>query len=346
MKSEPYLPSRSQQRGFSLTEILVGMTAGLLLTAGVIQIFVNSKQGYRIQEALSRLQENGRFAMEFISQNARNTGFLGCGGSTARFANRLNNPDQYAWDFSTPLQGFEATSASSWTPALDSTITQPLGKRDVLTLRHAIGELTQVVPHPGGNPPSSATIHVAFTKAIKTDDIVIVSDCIDAAIFQVTNSNQNNQEPNILNLVHNKGTGDPGNATKDLGKKYADKANVVQVTTSTYYLRTSPGGAPSLYRKQGDGNSQELIEGVEDMQILYGEDTDGNQEANSYVTADNVGNWNNVINLRISLLLQTPEDNLASSPQPYTFNGVTATPTDRRLRRVFTTTLNLRNKAL
>lgn len=338
MKSEPHLPSRSQQRGFSLTEILVGMTAGLLLTAGVIQIFVSSKQGYRIQEALSRLQENGRFAMEFISQDARNTGFLGCGGSTARFANRLNNPDQYAWNFSVAVEGFEATGASAWTPALDSIIPQPLSNRDVLTLRHALGKPVGVINHSA----SSGPLRISANNDLSQSDIAMVSDCIDTAIFEITditNRQITDISNNIIEISDLK-------YTKDLGKKYTDKANVVQITTRTYYIRTGQGGTPSLYRKQETKPSRELIEGVEDMQILYGEDTDGNQEANSYVTADNVANWNNVISLRINLLLQTLENNLASAPQPYTFNGITSTPTDRRLRRVFTTTVNLRNRTL
>ncbi|ADJ28937.1 PilW family protein [Nitrosococcus watsonii] len=337
MKLKPHSPLPTQQRGFSLTEILVGMTAGLLLTAGVIQVFVSSKQGYRIQEALSRLQENGRFAMEFISQDARNTGFLGCGGSTSRFANRLNNSNQYAWNFSAAVEGFEATGAGTWTPTLDATVTSALSNRDVLTLRHSLGNPTRVINHSA----SSAPIQVNTVKGLSQFDIAMVSDCIDIAIFEITN------DPTVANtLEYSTGSGTPGNATDDLEKKYTDQANVAQITTSTYYIRTNPEGIPSLYRKRGVDPSQELIEGVEDMQILYGEDTDGNQEANSYVTADNVANWNNVINLRISLLLQTLENNLASSPQSYTFNGATTTPTDRRLRRVFTTTLNLRNRTL
>ncbi|KFI22032.1 PilW family protein [Nitrosococcus oceani] len=341
MKRPSYLPSSRAQRGFSLVEILAGMTAGLILTTGVIQIFSSSKQSYRLQEALSRLQENGRFAVELISYEARNAGYFGCAGTETRVVNTLNNAEQFAWDFSTPLQGFEATSASRWTPALDATITQPLGNRDVLTFRHTSGNLAKV--EPPFMPTTSAALHITPDNGLKKSDIVMVSDCVDAAILQVTNANPDTSGT----LVHNTGNGvTPGNATKDLGKRYTGKANIIQITTSTYYIRANPWGVPSLYRKENDDNPQELIEGVEDMQILYGEDTDGSQEANGYVTADNVANWNNVVSLRLNFLLQTMENYLASSPQSYTFNGATITPSDRRLRRVFTTTLNLRNRTL
>jgi len=54
------------------------------------------------------------------------------------------------------------------------------------------------------------------------------------------------------------------------------------------------------------------------------------------------------------VLVQSIEDNLAPAPQPYRFNGVIydggagngALPQDRRYRRVFTTTVTLRNRAV
>ncbi|ADE14084.1 type IV pilus assembly protein PilW [Nitrosococcus halophilus Nc 4] len=340
--SPPSFPSRPLQQGLSIVEILVALTAGFILIGSITQIFANSKQGYRVQEALSRLQENGRFAIEFISRDVRSAGFFGCAGSTTRIVNTLNNANQYAWDFSTALQGFEAASPGTWAPALDTSITNPLDSRDVITIRHASGDPTQVVLHPGGTPPGSADIQTNPGNGLNQFDVVMVSDCIDSAIFQISSANPDTSG----SLAHNTGVGTPGNATQELGKEYTNKATVIRVTTSTYYLRNNAEGDPALYRIAGNAAPQELIEGVEDMQILYGEDTDGNREANAYVTADNVIDWNNVINVRLSLLLQTLEDNLAATPQPYTFNGATTTPNDRRLRRVFTATVNLRNRTL
>lgn len=349
MSPRNYWNLRFQQQGLSLVEILVGMTVGLMLTAGVVQIFVGSKQGYRIQTALSRLQENGRFAINFISHDIRNAGFFGCAGNTTRLVSTLNNANQYVWNFSTVLQGFEATGSDTWVPALDtSIITQPLSSRDVITLRHVSGDPAAV--EPPFMPDTSAALHINTGNGLSQGDIVMVSDCIDSAIFQITNANPDTSG----SLVHSDnsssdeddeddGSITPGNATKDLGKKYTDKAAIIQVKTTTYYIRTDAEGRPSLYRKDGADDPQELIEGVEDMQILYGEVID---DGHRYSAADKVTNWDNVISVRISLLLRSLEDNLASSPQSYTFNEVTATPSDRRLRRVFTATVNLRNRAL
>ncbi|NOU43674.1 MAG: hypothetical protein HOO87_08990 [Methyloglobulus sp.] len=104
----------------------------------------------------------------------------------------------------------------------------------------------------------------------------------------------------------------------------------------------------------------QLVEGVENLQIVYGVDTNSDFVPDYYspafaTVAD--AKWAQVVSVRVSLLLRTLDDNIASEPLPYTFNGVTGTDTydpitglvnnpatDRRIRRVFTTTIALRNR--
>ena len=57
------LPHR--QSGLSLVELMIAITLSLLLIAGVLQIFLSSKQTYSTNNALSRVQESGRFAWIF-----------------------------------------------------------------------------------------------------------------------------------------------------------------------------------------------------------------------------------------------------------------------------------------
>ena len=69
---------KTNAKGFTLVEILIAMMIGLFLLAGVLQIFINSKQSYRMQEALARLQESGRFALDFLDRDIRMAGYRGC----------------------------------------------------------------------------------------------------------------------------------------------------------------------------------------------------------------------------------------------------------------------------
>jgi hypothetical protein len=90
-----------------------------------------------------------------------------------------------------------------------------------------------------------------------------------------------------------------------------------------------------------------LIDGVEGFQIQYGIDTDNDRAANSYVSGDNVTDSDDVISVRINLLLMTNADRLAVIPANNTYNLLDFSftePGDERLRRRFSTTINMRNR--
>lgn len=62
--------------GFSIVELMIALMLGLILLGGVLQVFLSSRQTYSANEAMSRMQENGRFALEFIARSARLAGYL------------------------------------------------------------------------------------------------------------------------------------------------------------------------------------------------------------------------------------------------------------------------------
>jgi type IV pilus assembly protein PilW len=57
----------NKQRGFSIVELMIAGVLGLLLLAGVIQLFLGSNQNYTMQDELASMQEDGRFALMFLS---------------------------------------------------------------------------------------------------------------------------------------------------------------------------------------------------------------------------------------------------------------------------------------
>lgn len=64
-----------QSRGFSLVELLIAMVLSLLLIGGVMQLFVQSKASYTLQDGIARAQENGRLAILFIERHLRRAGY-------------------------------------------------------------------------------------------------------------------------------------------------------------------------------------------------------------------------------------------------------------------------------
>ena len=342
--------SLHKDRGLSLVELMVALAVGLFLMAGVLQIYLGSRQSFRVQESLSRLQENGTFALMFLEQDLRMADYRGCGTRSARVP--LNNilipSGDYLWDFVTGIEGFEAVSTSDWDRSPDNNaIPTPLGGSDIVTVRRATGETFKVVSHASGTDD----VEINSGSTIEAGDVVMVATCKSAAVFQVTNSSASGI------LEHDSGSdGDadtPDNSTSDLGTGYAN-GDLFLIDTVTYYIRNGNNNRPALFRKVGNDNAQELIQDVEDMQITYGEDTNMDALVDRYVSADGVANWSNVISVNVNLLLTTPEDNLTpdGEPQPYVFNGVNydgvsgPLPEDNRLRHSFSSTITLRNRTL
>jgi type IV pilus assembly protein PilW len=98
------------------------------------------------------------------------------------------------------------------------------------------------------------------------------------------------------------------------------------------------------------GGAVTLVEGIENLQILYGEDTDttdGVTNARRYVTAGNVVNWANVVSARIGIVVNS-QQNIATSGDTATFSliGQTAIAAsgDRQRRRAYSTTVVIRNR--
>ncbi len=78
------------QYGFTMVELLVAMTIGLFLVAGVFQMFVANKQSSRIQNNLSHVQENGRFAISEIGRVLRMAGLKSDPTDTTTFTTVAN----------------------------------------------------------------------------------------------------------------------------------------------------------------------------------------------------------------------------------------------------------------
>ena len=136
--------------------------------------------------------------------------------------------------------------------------------------------------------------------------------------------------------------GDP-DATAPLANCLNQPANVAGVYIETWELngtdlrcrRTNPAGAVA---------TEPLLAGVEAINIRYGVDTGGDLAPDAYVTAAAVTDWTMVRSVNIRLRLVSDEDNLVETPTAFpNFAGGTTTPTDRRVRRILTTTIALRN---
>ncbi len=114
------------------------------------------------------------------------------------------------------------------------------------------------------------------------------------------------------------------------------------ITTDRYYINDT------TLMCQGSGGTAGIIaDGVENMQILYGVDTDADNIANRFVSATSLSaaNVNSVVSVKIALLVSTVDTVGQNAAGTHTLlNAPAVGPfTDSRLRRVFTRTILLRN---
>ena len=329
-----------RQAGMTLIEIMIALLIGAFLIGGILQIFTSSKQTYRMQEGLSRLQENGRFAMEFITHDIRMAGYWGCfanglGGITNNLIFDVTDDDEVA--------AFGYASGIAGNQGLPLAGNSALDPSDDITIRGAKGSgvlLTTAMPQdpPAGPGKDKSAVLTATAHGFNTNDLIYVTDCNNADIFQASSVTANT----ISHAAS--GTPGPGNTSTNLSDAYDVDAQLYTVSTIQYSIQPGAGGQNALFKKIDAATAAELVEGIENMQILYGEDTDTNRTPDYYVPEDSVVNMNNVVSIRVSLLLASTDNNLALQPLAFTYNGATTTPVDRRIRKVFTSTIAVRNR--
>ncbi|MGH8413438.1 MAG: PilW family protein, partial [Gammaproteobacteria bacterium] len=359
-------------------ELMIAMVVGLILLAGVLSIFLSSRNSYNINSGVAQIQENGRFALGFISAATRQAGYMSC-GSSASVTNQLNTPTTLPYNFAQAVYGFEYTGtgptpplnnyaiaaedpapvgAGNWTGGLDANI--PVGGAayaipgsDVLVVRFV----------PNANNPNYATnigapgffgtpVTTSSPTAVPGGSLVVISNCVTSVAVQANALTF----PSFFEVGGFFAGVTPGVIGGPIIPTSLKDAQIGIVTTDVFYVGQGADGFPALFvlsnKTNGAGGfeaAQELVPGVENMQLLYGVDTTGNQTPSEYDTADVVtaaNNWANVVSVRAALLLRSTTGTVpipAAAP-PYNLLGTTVTaPVDTRLRRVFTTNIAIRN---
>lgn len=117
--------------------------------------------------------------------------------------------------------------------------------------------------------------------------------------------------------------------------------------SSTPYSESWYVSGGNLVCKVNTNAAQTIIEGVEQIRFEYGENTGGAADSTRGVDVyrtnpASVSDWTDIAAVRVEILLASA-DNAVTSAQDYTFNGTTTTPTDLKLRRVYSATFNIRN---
>ena len=381
------LPKKMQQvikireSGAMMVELMTSMLIGTLMLSGALTVMLSSSSTYKTKNALADMDERGRLALELIAQDIRRSGYKGCGNNQTQQIVRTFTPDiesttdseswvapEYGirgWEYSgtglnanLDLYNLKETgfSSSAW---LSSSTKDKGFVSDML--RHSdVIELWPVQPaYMDITSATSSQLDVSyttpgFTSLISTNpnQLLLVSDCIRNLLVMA-----NEFKPGSVSIEDSR-----NNASADQLLSI-NNAQAVMLKGVLYYLRIPTIGyrtRPGLYRKEikidkdekdekefEHADAQEIIPNILSLQFLYGEAESDYISATRYVTADQVGDWKNVVSVRIYLLLETQDANASTDQFDFTFNGRTYSPensADKRIRREYSKTVSLRNR--
>lgn len=338
------------QTGLTLVELMVAITIGLIITAAVAQVYVSSRTSYTLEEGMARVQESGRFAMEFLAYDLRMAGYSGC-NSKLPASLITNNVDPPSDANSMTPAGISAhrytgsgIASTDWSPSLPTGFFaggEVKAGTDVVVVKYGSPQDTTVADNmiaENGNiqilPADQARLE------IEADDVLMVSDCQKADIFRATSVSNASSKKTIAHTS--------GNTDVNLSKLYGMDAQLMKLISRAYYIGTATNGQPALFRVSLGRNlvldREELVQGIEHMRFAFAEDTDNNRIPDVYRTANNVVDWTKVYGVRVGFLVRTPEITLGSDGNTYDLAGTSVGPvTDSYRRHVFNSVVQLRN---
>lgn len=380
-------------RGVSLIELMIALVIGTLLLLGIVQVFSGSSNAFRANEANSRIQEAGRFALEFLRRDLRMAGHLGCSNDRARF-------DTFEGDavfFSTliedgdtldsapfpvrhhiAIQGFEANDsaptdvvelpttvavggADDWTPPLPGEILGLAGGvvrgSDILVVRYFSPEsIASVDGSTFTMNASTSTVSLSINQApfpVAASQLYGIADCQGVRLFQANTAGL----PGTINITHGGGLNRRGLPAAVLTNSLR---SMFRAEAVVFYVGVGVNGEPSLYRAEmgidGVLVGAEIVEGVENMQVLYGYDPNLSDVNQNYLTATEIEaltaltplrRWMGVGSVKVGLVVRSPtrSDTPAAVQNPQVL-GTQFTPLEPtvRLRKTYEGTIALRNR--
>ena len=283
--------ARGRQRGVSLIELMVAMTIGSVLIFGATQVYVNSRNAYGANEGVSRMQESARYAMSVIEPDVRMSNFWGL----LKGAGAVTG------------QALQTAAAAPVAPGAAANICGTNFAVDLST--NLQGDNNSYVLSPTRQPGCNSLIDLDSgaawtTTPVTTADTLTVRR---ASVFR-------NAAPTagVLELCTNRISGKlQSDVSACTAWPVGELSNLI---VDTYYIDRNSAqlaGLPALRRKTLSAGGvlqfadQEIIAGIEDMQIQFGIDPTGNTGlATRYVNPDAVPASAQIIAVRIWLLVR------------------------------------------
>jgi Tfp pilus assembly protein PilW len=308
---------------------MVAMLLGLFLMFGAVTVYTQSRATYRTTEAVARLQEVGRLALNVIETDLRMANYWGLSNKSEYVLNAAAPGEPSA--FSTePIQAAIDACGSNWGINLDAYLEGSNNGYDLTC--DAFGDAAA-----GSDAVTVRRASEVNPTKLDPDRIYLQTSRIQGTLFV----------PDCASL-------DP----KDIAcipAAYSPPASQSrELLVRTYYVDASStmrGDFPSLRRKVFSPTSpgardEEIVPGVEDMQIQFGVDTTNDFNADSYVDTDAVPAGARIVSVTVWLRIRSEEPEMSQvDGRSYQYADMASAyvPGDRYRRIVVSKTIQLRN---
>ena len=313
-------------RGFSLVELMLSVTLGLILTTGIFTVYVNNRHSATLNEAMASMQEGLRYGVRVLEDDVRMAGYQGCVDANTSLVNviALDSPSDDL--MRTAISGSVIQSNASWLPApelgsgssafsLPTSVTPRAGTH-TLAVQYAKppGSALSQVQQIAGTPNSRGPLQLINAIDVTTGDLALVSTCDAGEIFTVSAATTAADES--MSLSH----GAARNLQGSFQQVYGIDSQIAQTivlpfVTRVYFVADSgddkPDGTPlyALYQQtmpfdEINNPPVMLIEGVENMRVQFG--IGNSDSAVQYVSADSaVYDPDSIRSVRVGLLVSS-----------------------------------------
>ncbi|WP_299002700.1 PilW family protein [uncultured Shewanella sp.] len=313
-----------KQKGLSLVELMVSMLIGLFLIAGVFTLFMLSSNNVTTTSHFNQLQEQGRIALDFIERDLQMQGFMAelTGEGLVLGINTRNN-------------------ASSLSDEQD-----------------CIGSGLNNATFPNAQPAHFRMLW-GYEQGVSSEPL----DCLSSVLAN-TDVLQLKRlvGPNVTSFDDNRyyaaiSANEAIFFAGDQSVPTLSNARFWEYQHHVYFIQEN-NGMPVLMRRiltnggmRTSSSVEQLVEGIENIRILYGFDNDNDLTVDSFMPAEQVTSlmWDKgAVALRVFVLIRTLfEDTQLTNTVKYQLGDKTIGPINDGFRRkVMMTTLVLENPRL
>jgi type IV pilus assembly protein PilW len=291
----------SRCKGLTLIELMIAMLISLMLMVGAVSIFIGSKKTFKLEEDLSRVQENFRYIADRLTKDLSLTGYTGCilpyQDNSATVSNRLSGTSGVRW----VVQGTEGGSPTA-PDSLTISYAKPSGGADVL-VGSGMNTTDPIYISTNTDLYDALKANLALTSENQVGIALLVGNCDGGDIFVTTGLYENDaSDPDsppsgVVGLKHETGiaVGGLSNAEASFNVAYGNpdlsRARIFSTEDVTYQICTDASGETGLCVSRGGSSMEMLMPDVTNFQVKYGLDSAASEDGNT----DRYVDWSDAV---------------------------------------------------